>query len=46
MFNPSLCNSADIAQNHRWNWSYLCKKQTQSRKAILFRAKIMVKNEP
>ena len=26
-------NSADIAQDHRWHWAYLCGKQIQGKKA-------------
>ena len=26
-------HSADIAQDHRWHWTYLCGKQIQGKKA-------------
>ena len=26
-------HSADIAQDHRWHWTYLCRKQIQDKKA-------------
>ena len=28
-------HSADIAQDHRWHWTYLCGKQIQGKKAFL-----------
>ena len=30
-------HSADIAQNYRWHWRYLRRKQVSERKAIFFR---------
>ena len=26
-------HSPDIAQDHRWHWTYLCRKQIQGKKA-------------
>ena len=30
MFKPSLCR---YSQDHRWHWTYLCRKQMQGEKA-------------
>ena len=29
-------HSADIAQNHRWHWTYLCGKQILGQKGLSF----------
>ena len=29
-------HSADIAQDHRWDWTYLCRKQIPVKKAYPF----------
>ena len=38
--------STDIAQDHRWHWTYLCKNKYRGEKLILLRAKIWFKIDP
>ena len=37
-------HSANIAQDHRWHWEYICGKKIQGKKACRLKAKNMVQN--
>ena len=42
-----LClRSVDIAQDHRWHWTYLCEKQIQGQKLSLLGTKAWSKIDP
>ena len=38
--------SADIAQDHRWHWTYLCEKQIQDKKLSFLGTKAWSKIDP